>query len=96
MAYELLTASLLFEATDEVALMSAQVSHDGWPDKLRKFGAFPEFAELSVILAACLRRDPRQRPTAAETRVALASIAPRLAHVPWPLTPGRRASSLSA
>jgi hypothetical protein len=96
MAYELLTATLLFEASDEMALMSAQISHDGWPDKLRKFGAFPEFAELAVVLAACLRRDPRQRPTAAETRVALSSIAPRLAHVPWPLTSAHGASSLSA
>jgi serine/threonine protein kinase len=85
LAFELLTSSMLFDADDEMRLMSMQVSHDGWPDKLMAFGGQVEYAELSVILAACLRRDPRQRPTAAETRAALVSIRSRLADYPWPL-----------
>jgi len=34
MAYEALTAELLFEAEDEARILSLHVAHDGWPDRL--------------------------------------------------------------
>ncbi len=84
-AYEVLTADPLFEADDETSLISAQVSHDGWPPKLAELGRSREFAELGIVLAACMRRDPRDRPTAAETRAALKGAAAGLQGMSWPL-----------
>ena len=63
-AFELVTAELLFDAPDEMGLMSQHVSHDGWPLKLAALAQNPALSDLSVILAACLRRDPRDRPQA--------------------------------
>ncbi len=83
-AFEVLTGHPLFEG-DETALISAQVAHDGWPPRLAEFGRSREFAELGVVLAACLRRDPRDRPDAGETRAALAQTASTLRDVRWPL-----------
>lgn len=84
-AFELLCGEQLFEAEDELTLMSAQVGHDGWPDKLRVLAATPEYADLAVVLAACLRRDPRDRPTASETRPALRDAGAALRAHAWPL-----------
>jgi serine/threonine protein kinase len=91
MAFELLTAELLFDAADEVSLLSLHISHDGWPPKLAAFARDPALAQVCVVLAACLRRDPRQRPSVTETRAALQSVAPALTRLAWPLRPARQA-----
>ncbi len=84
-AYEILTAITLFEGDDEMALASAHVNHDGWPDHIAGLGQVPELTQLMTILAACLRRDPRHRPSAQETREALSSLTPSLMRLPWPI-----------
>lgn len=84
-AFEMLTATALFEGDDELALASAHVSHDGWPPALARFAAHPAQAELGVLLAACLRRDPRMRATVGSLRDALARLGPRLERLTWPL-----------
>jgi eukaryotic-like serine/threonine-protein kinase len=63
-ALELLTGQLLFDATEETALITQHISHDGWPEALAQFAEISGLKTLAVILAACLRRDPRQRPGA--------------------------------
>jgi eukaryotic-like serine/threonine-protein kinase len=89
-AFELLTAELLFQAGDETALISSHVTHDGWPPKLvalrEKLG---EPGTISIVLAACLRRDPRARPNVAELRAALREATPALRKAPWPLGAAR-------
>jgi serine/threonine protein kinase len=85
-AFEVLTAQLLFDAGDEMSLMSLHVSHDGWPQKLAALAHSPALADLSVILAACLRRDPRDRPTAAATRKAFAKARAKLRSFAWPVS----------
>ncbi len=92
-AFELLTGQLLFDAEDETALMSQQVAHDGWPPKLARLASTAGLRELSVILAACLRRDPRDRPDAAATRNALVAVCPRLEGKTWPLSLRRSAAA---
>ncbi len=92
MAFEVLAAQPLLDGVDEMALVSQHVSHDGWPDKLARLGRIVQYAELTVILAACLRHDPRARPTALEVRDALTPIATRLAAAEWPLSLERNAS----
>ena len=40
---------------DEMSLVMAHVSHDGWPEKLVDFGSNPQTVELAIVLAACHR-----------------------------------------
>jgi hypothetical protein len=78
---------LLFDAEDETSIMSAHIGHDGWPDKLARLAHISESAEIARLLAACLRRDPQNRPTANQARRALREITPKLAGVSFPLGP---------
>ncbi len=84
-AYEILTGELLFDAEDETNLVSLHVSHDGWPDRLARLARHRQFSEMGVVLAACLRRDPRRRPSAGDVRRALSKAQRALAGLSWPL-----------
>lgn len=97
-AYEMLTGRLLFDGTDEASIMTKHVSHDGWPEPLVQLSRVPGFRDFAVILAACLRRDPRARPTAAATRAALRNAAQKehLAGTAWPVRPESYAQHKSA
>jgi len=86
MAYEALTAQLLFEAADESAILSLHVAHDGWPDRLAEFAQIPEYLEFAKVLAACLRHDPKKRPTATQAREAIARTTKTLRDRAWPLS----------
>ncbi len=97
-AFEILTGQLLFDSDDEVALMSQHISHDGWPPGLTEMAAHPEFKSVAVILAACLRRDPRARPSVGEIQRALSSTLKRmdLDSLAWPLPAHLPAETISA
>jgi hypothetical protein len=84
-AFEALTFELLFDAEDETSILSAHIGHDGWPDKLAHLAHIPESADVARLLAACLRRDPKNRPTASQARRALRDLTPKLANVSFPL-----------
>jgi len=84
-AFEALTFELLFDAEDETSILSAHIGHDGWPDNLARLAHIPESADVARLLAACLRRDPKNRPTAAQARRALRDLTPRLSTVSFPL-----------
>jgi hypothetical protein len=90
-AFEALTFELLFDAEDETSIMSAHIAHDGWPDKLARLAHIKETAEVARLLAACLRREPKNRPTANQARRVLRELAPKLQGVSFPL--GAPASS---
>ncbi len=85
LAFEVLSAQTLFEGEDEMKILGMHVEHDGWPPKLAAVGRDAHFAELGVFLAACLRRDPRQRPNVKQARRALAPIMAKYAGDSWPL-----------
>jgi hypothetical protein len=89
MAFEVLAGQPLFDGHDEMALVTQHVSHDGWPPRLARLGRSARTADLAVVLAACLRHDPRARPMASAIREALEPIAKRLAAEPWPLAVDR-------
>ncbi|HEY8943700.1 MAG TPA: serine/threonine-protein kinase, partial [Polyangiaceae bacterium] len=94
-AFEALTATLLFEGDDESAMIDAHVAHDGWPAGLASYAHTPQTAELAKLLAACLRRDPRNRPTTSQARNALGRLRTSLSSLEWPLRP-RHAKQLAA
>ena len=59
----------------------------GEPDEVPLCG-FPAHASqpyVARLLAACLRRDPKNRPTASQARRALRDLTPKLSSVSFPL-----------
>jgi serine/threonine protein kinase len=84
-AFEVLTGELIFDAADEESLMRHHLSHDGWPDRVRQLAQVEGQADLAVLLAACLRPDPEDRPSASHVRSELASVADALGRATWPL-----------
>jgi eukaryotic-like serine/threonine-protein kinase len=92
-AFEMLAGDPLFEAEDETTLMAHHVAHDGWPPRLAQLAKNPQLRDLTVVLAACLRRDPRARPRVDEVRAALAATGVTLAATAWPLVGRQKAVS---
>jgi eukaryotic-like serine/threonine-protein kinase len=88
--FEALTGRLLFEAPSEMAQIAMHLAHDGLPEPLKALSAHPKLAVpalsgLSELLFAALRRNPRDRPTAAAVRKELARLTPALSKRPWPI-----------
>jgi hypothetical protein len=96
LAYELLTGELLFTSEDETAIISKHLGHDGWPEKLANLGRDPTYREVGTLLASCLRREPRHRPSAAHVRRELARLAEGMSTLPWPLKAGSRSEPIRA
>jgi hypothetical protein len=96
LAYELLAAETLFQAEGETAILSLHVQHDGWPERVARLGRDSILSDLGKFIASCLRRDPRQRPTAAQVRAALGPLTKKYKSVEWPLPlPATRAQRAS-
>lgn len=88
--YEMLTGQLLFDAPDELSLISQHVSHDGWVDKLEALSQVPGFFEAARLMGNCLRRDPRLRPSASTLRNEVTRVLFRVAEYSWPIQTLRR------
>ncbi|HSQ67571.1 MAG TPA: serine/threonine-protein kinase, partial [Polyangiaceae bacterium] len=84
-AFEMLTGDTLFAAEGELQQVALHLSHDGFPDKLRKMASRPELAPLAEILFSTLRRDPGKRPTPHLLRIQLRQLEPSLQRMRWPL-----------
>ena len=95
-AYELLMAETLFVAEGEMALLTLHVEHDGWPEKVARLGRDATFGDLGKLIARCLRRDPRKRPTASQARAALTELTKRYQKLPWPLQIGSNPAQRTA
>jgi serine/threonine protein kinase len=85
LAFELLTAELLFDADDEMSLISLHLEHAGVPPRLAEFAEKPGCSGIAELIAGCLKPDPRQRPSAPAVRKALAELAPTFGANAWPL-----------
>jgi hypothetical protein len=86
-AFEALTAQVLFQAETEMAQIAKHVAHDGLPPPLRVLVQRAELKSLAELLHSTLRRDPAMRPTAEAVRKELARLAPGLARTSWPIAP---------
>ena len=85
MAFELFTTRLLIEGDDEMNIAAQHVSHDGWPARLVLLANRPGTHKLASVLSACLRADPRHRPTAVQVRASLRHVADSVQGLPWPI-----------
>ncbi len=85
LAFEVLTGGALFQGPDETSMLSHHLSHDGWPERLAALSQLPDLGDVALVLAACLRRDSRARPSVTEIRKALAQAGRKLTHATWPL-----------
>ncbi len=86
MAYEILTGEVLFQAPDEIAMVTSHVTHDGWIEPLQTMATLPGLDRLANLVGSCLRHDPRNRPTATQLRNALTAALLPLSEQPWPLS----------
>jgi serine/threonine protein kinase len=84
-AYEVLTGETLFDAPNEVALISAHLTHDGSPPAIKRLAERPATAGVASVLRRCLRKDPRQRASAAQIRDELRAVAASLGGRSWPV-----------
>lgn len=84
-AYEVLTGETLFDAPNEVALISAHLTHDGSPPAIKRLTDRPATAGVASVLRRCLRKDPRKRASAAQIREELRAVATSLGERSWPV-----------
>ncbi len=86
LAFELLTASVLFSGESVQQIVGKHLMHDGTPPKLVALSkSDPSLLPLTRVLARGLRREPEQRSTMTTFRSDLAELAKSLAHRKWPL-----------
>lgn len=91
MMYEMLTGRALFQAKDELALVTSHVAHDGWLDELATMAENPRMDRAANLIGSCLRHDGRNRPTVTQLRHALTPALLPLTDMNWPLTLPSRA-----
>jgi hypothetical protein len=93
LAFEMLTSRVLFDAPNEVAQIAMHIQHDGSPPPMKSLAANPDVGPLAEVLSGALRRDPRLRPTAAELRREIRSVAKMVGDASWPVgAPARKAT----
>jgi eukaryotic-like serine/threonine-protein kinase len=93
LAFELLTTRPLFDADDLFGVIRQHMLHDGWPPLLARLRARPELRKLADILSRALRPMPAQRTRVRMLRTEIARLAPRIAHLDWPLVIEGRSES---
>jgi hypothetical protein len=85
LAYEVLTGETLFDAPNEVALISAHLMHDGLPPPVKRLLERGATDGLASVLRRCLRKDPTTRGAVGEIRAELGKVAEGLADRKWPV-----------
>jgi serine/threonine protein kinase len=83
--FEVLTGKPLFDEHNELAVINAHLSHDGYPSALRNLAGRGGRQELCELLFNGLRRHPGERINVAEMRDGLRELAPALRKHGWPL-----------
>ncbi len=76
LAYELLTGRELFGGGNDMALISAHITHDGFPQGVLDLAGHPVLGPVAEVLASGLRQDPRQRATITQIRNQLRALRP--------------------
>ena len=90
LVFELLWGVELFDGPSEMAIVTAHVSHDGWPLKLAAMRERDEVRPIAELIARCLRHDPRERATIEQVRAGLRDLARKYSGASWPIGAGLR------
>jgi hypothetical protein len=85
LAYEVLTGETLFDAPNEVALISAHLLHDGAPAPVKRLLDKPPTVPIANVLRRCLRKSPDDRATVTELRAELKKASATFATRSWPV-----------
>jgi hypothetical protein len=85
LTFEALTTQALFTQETEVALISAHVTHDGWPPPLKAMHQDRLLAPVAMLLGRALRRAAKDRIDVKTFRKELRAVAPALHAHPWPI-----------
>jgi serine/threonine protein kinase len=84
-AFEALTGETLFQAPNEVAMVTAHLMHDGKPPPVQKLADRAATAGLANVLASCLRKLPANRASAGAVRAELRRVGATIATRRWPV-----------
>jgi hypothetical protein len=68
-----------------MAMIGRHADHDGMPESLARLRAAPRTQLLAEILSRGLRASPPDRAPISALRAELATLAPTLVRLPWPL-----------
>lgn len=85
LAFEVLTANILFDESSDIATVSAHLLHDGLPEPVRKLAQNPKLEPLGMFLFHCLRNSPADRPSAEELRRKFKPLFDQLKSMAWPI-----------
>jgi hypothetical protein len=87
LGFELLTGNTMFDAANEMAMITKHASHDGMPERLAELARDPHTAALAEVLQKGLRQQPLERASLSTLRAELLRVAADLAPLSWPLAP---------
>jgi serine/threonine protein kinase len=85
LAYVGLSGETLFDAPNEVALISAHLVHDGMPAPVKRLADKPATSALAGLLRKCLRKSPDDRASVAQIRAELEKLGATIATRSWPV-----------
>ncbi len=84
-AFEMLTGSTLFRAPNEVAQITAHISHDGEPEGVAMLRKIKDGDKIADVLVKMLRHKPDDRITIEQARKELSQVLKTFAKRQWPL-----------
>ena len=84
-AYEVLTGETLFDAENEMALITAHLMHDGVPPPIQRLADRPGTAAIAAVLRKCLRKSPVDRASVAAIRAEMKKVGAGIAGRSWPV-----------
>lgn len=85
LVFEMLTGATLFQAPNEVAQITAHISHDGEPDGVAKLRKGEQGEAIADVLVQMLRHRPEERLAIGPARKKLSAALKKLDDRAWPL-----------
>lgn len=85
LAFEVLTAKVLFDEPSDIATVSAHLLHDGLPEPIRLLAQHPKLEPLGMFLFHCLRHNPTDRPSAEELQRKFRPLCDQMKSAHWPI-----------
>ncbi|MFT5354303.1 MAG: hypothetical protein ACI9KE_001508 [Polyangiales bacterium] len=85
LAYELLTGRTLFEEANDLATITAHLTHDGLPARIGTMSQDPRTRGAAEMVRRAIRRNSDDRVSMTELRVAIQALTPGMCGLSWPL-----------